>query len=93
MSKRSTMVVHLVHEYLEHRRHLGYQLRVEGEELLRFARSADHRSHDGRVPIYDLRHSFVSRRLLAWYEQEVDIDQKISWLLDTSRSPIPTGRG
>lgn len=37
--------------------------------------TADGRAH--RPRIHDLRHSFVVRRLLAWYEQGVDLDRKI----------------
>lgn len=32
--------------------------------------------HKGRSPrLYDLRHTFVCRRLLAWYEQTIDVDR------------------
>lgn len=36
------------------------------------------RDPNGRFPrLYDLRHTFVCQRLLAWYAQGEDIDQKI----------------
>ncbi len=38
-------------------------------------------ANHGRLPrIYDLRHTFVCRRLLAWYEKGVDIDRMIPYL-------------
>jgi integrase len=38
-----------VHEYLAHRRKLGFALKVEGGELLRFARYAQHIGHEGPI--------------------------------------------
>ena len=38
-----------IREYLAHRRKLGYALKVEGRELLRFARYADQIGHEGPV--------------------------------------------
>lgn len=36
------------------------------------------RCPNGRYPrLYDLRHTFACRRLLAWYEQEMDVNQMI----------------
>lgn len=40
-----------VEDYLEVRRALGYQLRIEGQELQRFARFADREGHQGPVTI------------------------------------------
>jgi integrase len=40
-------MVNLVEEYLLYRRRLGYQLRVEGQMLLEFARYADRSGHRG----------------------------------------------
>ncbi|MDF1758144.1 MAG: tyrosine-type recombinase/integrase [Legionellaceae bacterium] len=35
----------------------------------------------GRVPrIYDLRHTFVCHRILAWYEQKIDVQQNLPYL-------------
>lgn len=35
----------------------------------------------GRAPrIYDLRHTFVCHRLLAWYEQGIDVQQRMPYL-------------
>ena len=36
-----TPMVDLVEEYLDYRRRLGFQLRIEGQMLLEFARYAD----------------------------------------------------
>lgn len=37
--------------------------------------------HKDRVPrLYDFRHTFVCRRLIAWYEEGVNIDQMIPFL-------------
>lgn len=37
--------------------------------------------HTGRLPrIHDLRHSFAVRRLLLWYEQDVDVNRQIAML-------------
>lgn len=34
--------------------------------------------NNGRYPrLYDLRHTFACRRLLAWYEQGVDVDRMV----------------
>jgi integrase len=41
----------LAQEYVAFRRHLGYQIRVEGRELLRFARWADRAGHRGPLTI------------------------------------------
>lgn len=46
MTRTATMVAR-VEAYLEARRRLGFQLQVEGRELLRFARYADQSSHQG----------------------------------------------
>jgi integrase len=45
---RLTMVS-LAEEYLAYRRNLGAQLRIEGQELLRFARWADQSGHSGPI--------------------------------------------
>jgi integrase len=42
-----TRMVHLVEEYLDYRRRLGYQLHIEGQMLLEFARHADRVGHSG----------------------------------------------
>lgn len=39
----------LADEYLAHRRKLGFQMKIEGEELLRFARYADEAGHPGWI--------------------------------------------
>ena len=44
---QSTPMVRLVEEYLDYRRRLGYQLRIEGQMLLEFARYADRSGHCG----------------------------------------------
>jgi hypothetical protein len=44
---QSTTMVRLVEEYLDYRRRLGYQLRIEGQMLLEFARYADRSGHCG----------------------------------------------
>ena len=40
------------------------------------------KSSDGhREPrLYDLRHTFACRRLLLWYRQGLDVNQRINWL-------------
>ena len=43
----STPMVDLVEEYLDYRRRLGFQLRIEGQMLLEFARYADRSGHSG----------------------------------------------
>jgi integrase len=43
----STPMVNLVEEYLEYRRRLGFQLRIEGQMLLGFTRYADRSGHRG----------------------------------------------
>jgi integrase len=48
--KEPTMVA-LAEEYLTYRRSLGSQLKIEGQELLRFARWADQTGHAGPVTI------------------------------------------
>ena len=48
MSRATTMVAR-VETYLHTRRQFGFQLRVEGGELLRFARYADGSGHRGAV--------------------------------------------
>lgn len=48
MKIRATMV-HRAEAYLAARRNLGFQLRVEGGELLRFARYADRSGHRGPI--------------------------------------------
>lgn len=40
-------MVELVEEYLDYRRRLGFQLRIEGQMLLEFARYADRTGHSG----------------------------------------------
>ena len=50
MSTRESMVEH-VKTYLEQRRRLGYQLHIEGQELLRFARFADKRNCNGKLTL------------------------------------------
>jgi len=40
-------MVNLVDEYLSYRHKLGFQLKIEGKELLRFARFADQANHHG----------------------------------------------
>ncbi len=45
--KRQPAMLELVEEYLRTRRSLGYELRVEGEELIRFARFADQLGYRG----------------------------------------------
>jgi integrase len=42
-----TPMVQLAEEYLDYRRRLGYQLRIEGQMLLGFARYADRVGHTG----------------------------------------------
>jgi integrase len=46
MNNQTTMVS-LAEEYLASRRRLGFALRIEGAELLRFARYADRTGHEG----------------------------------------------
>jgi len=45
--KRAKTMTALAREYIVFRRHLGYQIRVEGQELLRFSRWADRIGHRG----------------------------------------------
>jgi len=42
-----TLMVHLVEEYLDYRRRLGFQLHIVGQMLLEFARYADRVGHSG----------------------------------------------
>ncbi|HQZ88350.1 MAG TPA: tyrosine-type recombinase/integrase [Gammaproteobacteria bacterium] len=40
-----------------------------------------HKTHKNKLPrLYDFRHTFVCRRLIAWYEEGVNIDQMIPFL-------------
>jgi integrase len=48
MSVAKRMVT-LVQEYLDYRRKLGFQLRIEGQLLLRFAEYADQLGHQGPI--------------------------------------------
>lgn len=50
MNAPNTMRVK-VERYLEHRRHAGFQLRIEGQQLLRFARFAEQSDHQGPLTI------------------------------------------
>ena len=50
MNTTQPMVEH-VKAYLDQRRRLGYQLHIEGHELLRFARFADKRSCNGKLTL------------------------------------------
>ena len=43
----STPMINFAEEYLEYRRRLGFQLRIEGQMLLEFARYADRSGHFG----------------------------------------------
>jgi integrase len=49
-------------------RHLRHQLGWQAQPGRRLPR------------LYDLRHTFVCRRLLAWYREGVDVHVAISWL-------------
>jgi integrase len=42
---KSQTMVHLVEEYLSYRHKLGFQVKIEGQELLRFAHFADQANH------------------------------------------------
>lgn len=50
MATAPTMVT-LVEDYLAHRRSLGFELRIEGQQLLSFARFADATGHRGPVTV------------------------------------------
>jgi len=79
-------------QYLDHRRKLGYRLRIEGQQLLRFASWADHTNHHGpvttdlalrwatlpkdRAPLYWARRLEVVRGL-ARYQAIFDPDTQI----------------
>jgi integrase len=72
MSRKKTMVER-AEEYLVHRRSLGFQLKVEGGQLLRFAEYADEIRHRGPLTIdlavrwarlpKDAKHYYWARRL------------------------------
>lgn len=47
--KRRGWVVKAAMEYLSFRRELGYQMRIEGAQLLRFAKFADGIGHTGQL--------------------------------------------
>jgi len=47
--KTATTMVNLAEEYLAVRRKLGFALKIEGEELIRFAQYADSTGHQGPV--------------------------------------------
>jgi integrase len=47
--KSKTRITEIVQQYLDFRRQLGYQLKIEGEELLRFGRFADKIGHHGSI--------------------------------------------
>ena len=47
MSERYRTMVEMANEYLTYRRQLGFQLRIEGEQLLRFASFVDEQGHVG----------------------------------------------
>lgn len=79
-------------QYLDHRRKLGYRLRIEGQQLLQFAGWADRSSHHGpvttelalrwatlpkdRAPLYWARRLEVVRGL-ARYQAIFDLDTQI----------------
>ena len=46
MNQRETWIT-MANEYLDYRRQLGFQLKIEGEQLLRFAKFVDESGHDG----------------------------------------------
>jgi integrase len=46
-----TSVHERVQDYLQTRRSMGYELLIEGEQLLRFARFADHQGHCGALTL------------------------------------------
>ena len=50
MSRQSTMRA-LVEQYLRQQRSLGFQLRIEGQQLLRFAEYVDHSGHKGPLTV------------------------------------------
>jgi integrase len=51
MMKKWPSMHERVESYLQARRHIGYALRIEGAQLLRFARFADQRGHPGHITI------------------------------------------
>lgn len=48
MNKRRSLTA-LAHEYLKYRRDLGFQLKIEGEQVLAFAEYADRSEHIGAI--------------------------------------------
>ena len=48
MTRRKTMLA-WVQEYIEHRRSLGFRMRIEGDFLLSFGQYADRSGHRGPV--------------------------------------------
>jgi integrase len=47
--KSKTCITEIVQQYLDFRRQLGYQLKIEGEELRRFGQFADKLGHQGPI--------------------------------------------
>ena len=51
LMKSKTRITEIVQQYLGFRRQLGYQLKIEGEELRRFGQFADKIGHQGPITI------------------------------------------
>ncbi|MCC7082641.1 MAG: tyrosine-type recombinase/integrase [Burkholderiales bacterium] len=66
----STMIRTAVQRYLDERRRLGFDLRIAGEQLMRFARYADARGHCGPLTL-DLQ--------LGWAREHVRRTGPITW--------------
>jgi integrase/recombinase XerC len=66
----STPIQTAVQRYLDERRRLGFDLRIAGEQLMRFARYADARSHRGPLTL-DLQ--------LDWAREHVRRTAPITW--------------
>ena len=50
MSTQPSMII-AVEAYLSYRRSAGYELKIEGQQLLRFARFADDQDHRGALTL------------------------------------------
>lgn len=88
-------MVSLAEEYLAIRRKLGFALEVEGQQLMRFARYADHVGHQGPLTI-DLAvrwAQFGRDRGVVAAARRLDVVRRFAkhrWLLD-SRTQVPPG--
>ena len=66
----STTIQNVVQRYLDERRQLGFDLRIAGRQLMRFARYADARGHQGPLTL-DIQ--------LDWAREHVVRTRTVTW--------------